>query len=183
VAHRTYDELAARLGFVREAPLAIGTLDLLVRRPRPGEREVLDEGVLDVDLGLVGDGWLARARPRAIAEGRHLRSQINVMSSRMVALLGDTPEERALAGDQLYVDLDISHTNLPVGSRLAVGPDAVIEVTEKPHAGCAKFRRRFGDEALAFVNSDIGSELRLRGLNAQIVAGGTVRPGDKVRTL
>jgi hypothetical protein len=180
MAHRTYDELAARLGFLREAPLAVGTLDLLVRRPRPGEREVLDEGVLDVDLGLVGDGWLARARPRAIADGRHLRSQINVMSSRMVGLLADTPEERARAGDQLYLDLDISHTNLPAGIRLAIGRDAVIEVTEKPHTGCAKFTRRFGEEAVAFVNSDIGRELRLRGLNAQVVTGGTVRPGDKV---
>ncbi len=133
--------------------------------------------------GCVGDNWLARARSRAIADGRHLQSQINVMSARMVGLLADTDDERALAGDQLYVDLDISHTNLPAGSRIAIGPEAVIEVSTKPHTGCAKFTRRFGDDAVAFVNSEVGRELRLRGLNARIVTGGTIRRGDKVTRL
>ena len=183
MAHRTYDQLAAKLDFLRAAPPAIGSLELVVRRPVPGERDVLDEGVLDVDLGLVGDGWLARARSRAIAEGRHFQSQITVMSSRMVGLLDDSVDEQALAGDQLYVDLDISQTNLPAGTRLAIGAEAVIEVSAKPHTGCAKFVRRFGDEAVAFVNSETGRELRLRGLNARIITGGTVRPGDKVTKL
>jgi MOSC domain-containing protein len=180
VAHRTYDQLAAQLDVLRQAPTSVGTLDLVVRRPTPGEREILDEAVLNLELGLVGDSWLARARPRAIAEGRHLTSQINVMSSRMVGLLADTHDEQALAGDQLYVDLDISHTNLPAGCRLAIGDQAVLEVMAKPHTGCAKFTRRFGEEAVAFVNSELGREMRLRGLNARVVTAGTVRPGDKV---
>jgi MOSC domain-containing protein YiiM len=103
------------------------------------------------------------------------------MSARMVALLADSPERRALAGDQLYVDLDISHDNLPTGARLAIGDTAVIEVTDKPHNGCAKFRARFGDEALDFVNSEAGKQLRLRGFNARVVTPGVVRPGDAVR--
>jgi hypothetical protein len=183
--HRTTDELTARLDHLRAAPAEVGTLDLVVRRPAHGEREVLEEGLLDEAHGLVGDNWLSRATSRAVAEGRHLRAQVTVMSSRMVRLLAETDEERALAGDQLYVDLDISHANLPAGSRIALGdPDnggALIEVSEKPHTGCAKFVRRFGQEAVGFVNSDIGRELRLRGLNARVVTSGTVRPGDKVR--
>lgn len=183
MAHRTYDQLAARLDFLRAAPQAIGTLDLVVARPVPAARDVLDEGVLDVGLGLVGDGWLARARPRAVAEGTHFQAQITVMSARMVGLLDDSVDEQALAGDQLYVDLDISQTNLPAGSRLAVGAEAVLEVSAKPHTGCAKFTRRFGDDAVAFVNSEAGRELRLRGLNARVITGGTIRPGDKVTKL
>jgi len=117
----------------------------------------------------------------AKAAGRHLDAQVTVMSARMVGLLGGTDAERALAGDQLYVDLDLSHDHLPVGSRIEVGDDVVLEVTAKPHAGCKKFLARFGADAVAFVNSEEGSRLRLRGLNACVVRGGTVRVGDDVR--
>lgn len=184
---RTADELTARLEHLRAAPQEVGTLDLVVRRPANGEREVLAEGVLDEAGGLIGDNWLSRATSRAVAEGRHLKAQVTVMSSRMVRLLADTDDQRALAGDQLYIDLDISHANLPPGTRIALGdPDnggAVIEVSDKPHTGCAKFVRRFGQEATSFVNSDAGREMRLRGLNARVVRGGTVRPGDPARRL
>ena len=179
--HATSAELEDHLDHLRSAPAAEGSLDLVVRRPAEGVRELLTEAVLDEEKGLVGDNWLERATSRAIAEGRHLQAQLNVMSARMVALLGDDPQTRALAGDQLYVDLDISHANLPTGARLAIGADAVIEVTKKPHSGCAKFRARFGEDALDFVNSEVGKELRLRGFNARVVTPGTVRPGDTVR--
>jgi MOSC domain-containing protein YiiM len=99
----------------------------------------------------------------------------------MVALLGDTDADRALAGDQLYVDLDLSHDNLPAGARIEVGDDVVLEVSAKPHAGCKKFLARFGEDAVAFVNSEEGRRLRLRGLNARVVRGGVVRVGDEVR--
>ncbi len=185
--HRATDELTARLDHLRAAPAEVGTLDLVVRRPSDGQRDVLQEGVLDEADGLVGDNWLSRATSRAVAEGRHLKAQVTVMSSRMIGLLADTDGERALAGDQLYVNLDISHANLPAGTRIAIGDHenggAVIEVSDKPHTGCAKFVRRFGEEATGFVNSDVGRELRLRGLNARVVTGGTVQPGDKVRKL
>jgi MOSC domain-containing protein YiiM len=183
---RTADELTDRLGHLRSAPAELGTLDLVVCRPAHGEREILQEGVLDEVHGLVGDNWLARATSRAVAEGRHLKAQVTVMSSRMIRLLADTEGERALAGDQLYVDLDISYANLPAGTRIALGdPDngAVIEVSDKPHTGCAKFQRHFGEAATGFLNSDLGRELRLRGLNARVVQGGTVRPGDPARRL
>jgi hypothetical protein len=176
-------DLTARLDHLREAPTEVGTLAFVVRRPAAGERELLDEGVLDEADGLVGDNWLSRATSRAIAEGRHLEAQLNVMSARMVGLLADDRASQALAGDQLYVDLDLSHENLPAGSRLAIGDTAVIEVTAKPHNGCKKFLNRFGDDAVAFVNSEIGKSMRLRGLNARVVTGGVVRPGDVVRKI
>jgi hypothetical protein len=179
----TTADLEASLDHLCAAPVDTGTLEMVVRRPDVGARELLDEGVLDEADGLVGDNWLARATSRAIADGRHLDAMITVMSARMVRLLADTPEVQALAGDQLYVDLDISHDNLPAGSRIAVGDDAVLEVSAKPHAGCKKFLARFGEDAVAFVNGEVGSRLRLRGLNARLVHGGVVRPGDVVRRL
>ena len=179
----TIADLEASLDHLRAAPADTGTLEMVVRRPDFGARELLDEGVLDMADGLVGDTWLTRATSRAIADGRHLDAMITVMSARMVRLLADSPDVQALAGDQLYVDLDISHDNLPAGSRIAIGDDAVLEVSAKPHAGCKKFLARFGQDAVAFVNGEVGSRMRLRGLNARLVHGGVVRPGDVVRRI
>jgi hypothetical protein len=185
--YRTTADLESRLDQVRAAPADAGTVRLVVRRPDVGVREILDEGRLELADGLVGDTWLARARSRAIADGRHFDAQVNVMSARMVGLLADTAEEQAYAGDQLFLDLDISTANLPTGSRLAFGdPDvggAVIEISAKPHNGCAKFTARYGEDAMRFVNSDIGKQLRLRGFNARVVEAGVVRPGDVVRVV
>ena len=181
--HRTAAELEGHVDHLRAAPREIGTLEMVVRRPSAGEREILSEGVLDLEVGLVGDSWLERCTSRAVESGNHLAAQLNVMSARMVQLLAPTADRQALAGDQLYLDLDISHSNLPTGSRLAIGEEAVIEVSKKPHNGCAKFRRHFGDEAMEFVNSEVGKELRLRGFNARVVTPGIVRTGDKVRVL
>ena len=105
--------------------------------------------------------------------------QLNIINARAIALISPDPERRALAGDQLHVDLDLSPENLPPGTRLAVG-DAVIEVTAQPHTGCKKFSARFGSEAWRFVNSPEGSALRLRGINAKVVQPGLIRPGDRV---
>jgi hypothetical protein len=181
--HRTYAELTARLDHLRAAPRDAGTVHLVVRRPDLAAREVLAEGRLDPVDGLVGDNWLSRATSIAIAEGRHLDAQVNVMGSRMIRMLAGSSEDQAQAGDQLFLDLDLSLANLPAGSHLALGDDAVIQVSAKPHRGCAKFVRRYGDEAMRFVNSEVGNELRLRGFNARVVEAGAVRPGDVVRVL
>lgn len=182
--HLSADGLQALLPELLAAPKDVGTVELVVRRPAPGEREVLDEGVLDVDLGLVGDGWSQRGSSRTPDGGPHPLMQLNVMNGRLVAHLAGHPDRRALAGDQLYLDLDLSHENLPTGTHLLLGDPqaggAVIEVTEAPHTGCAKFVERFGAEAMRFVNGEVGRPLRLRGLNARVLAGGRVRPGDLV---
>lgn len=178
--HLTNEELEAGLGDVLRSPKDEGRLELLVRRPRVGEREVLDEGVLDLAEGLVGDNWRHRGSSRMPDGSSHPDMQLNVMNARALALVARDRERWKLAGDQLIVDLDLSEENLPAGTRLALG-SAVIEVTEQPHTGCKKFVERFGLEAMKFFNSADGRRLRLRGLNARVVRPGRVRAGDTVR--
>ena len=180
--HPTATTLEAGLDGVRRAPSDHGRVRLIVRRPAVNAREVLPEATLHRDEGLVGDTW--RVRPSNLTRDRspHPDLQLTLMSSRVAALVAGGDERRQLAGDQLYVDLDLSEANLPPGTRLALG-SAVIEISDKPHRGCQKFADRFGQEALLFVNSAVGRALRLRGVNAKIVVTGTVRPGDSIDKL
>jgi hypothetical protein len=165
------------LDLVRAAPTDAGRLELIVRRPAEGERELLDTAELDLDLGLVGDRWAARdVRNTPI----YLSSQLTLISTRLLAAIEPDRSRWPQAGDQLYVDLDLSVDNLPAGSRLAVG-SAVIEISETPHTGCAKFSARFGSEALRWINGPTGRANRLRGLNARIVTAGSIAVGDAIR--
>ncbi len=179
MSHLTGSELEAGLPHIQEAPTDHGTVELIVRRPDVAQREVVEQVKLDPEVGLVGDNWRTRGSSSTPDGSAHPEKQITVMNARVAGLLAGDPDRRPLAGDQLYLDLDISIGNLPPGTRLQVGA-AVIEVTEPPHTGCAKFSRRFGVDALRFVNSPEGTRLRLRGLNARVVEGGTVRLGDPV---
>jgi hypothetical protein len=182
VEHLSTAALEAGLDHVRDAPPDGGTVELIVCRPAVDERVVLDEGTLVVDAGLTGDTWLARGSSRTADGSAHPDMQLTVMNARAALLVAQEPDRRKLAGDQLYVDMDIGVENLPPGTRLGLG-SAVIEVTARPHTGCVKFAARFGRDALRFVNSRTGRALRLRGLNARIVVSGTVRTGDVVRKL
>jgi len=182
--HLSTEAIEAGLDEIRQAPGDLGVVELIVRRPAVDEREMLEEGVLDERVGLVGDTWIGRHSGRTEDGSPHPDMQLNVMNARVIRLLADSPDRErwALAGDQLYLDLDLSEANLPAGTRLALG-SAVIEITDQPHTGCHKFSSRFGVDALRFVNSPIGRELHLRGINARVVEGGTVRAGDTVRKL
>ncbi len=178
MTHRPLLELEAALDEIRRSPKESGTVELIVRRPAENEREVLEEGMLDLDEGLVGDTWgqgTGGKTPRP-------DMQLNVMNARAIAVIAVQRDRWPLAGDQLYVDLDLSGDNLPPGTRLAIG-SAVIEITDQPHRACAKFAERFGDAARRFVNSPVGVELNLRGVNAKVVQPGTVRQGDAVTKL
>jgi len=175
--HLTAEELTAGLDEIRKSPADSGVLKLIVSRPATDQREVLDEGVLDPSQGLVGDNWLARGS-RSTADGSaHPEMQINIMNARVIALVAQDPQRWALAGDQLYLDMDLSPENLPPGTRLSIG-SAVIEVTAPPHTGCKKFVARFGRDAMLFVNSGIGKQLNLRGINAKVIQAGTIRTND-----
>jgi hypothetical protein len=180
--HLSTAELQAGLDHVRCSPTDDGRVELIVRRPAVDEREVLETGELDLDDGLVGDTWKVRGSSRTDDGGPHPDMQLNIINARAAALVAAQTDRRVLAGDQLHLDLDISHENLPAGTHLALGT-AVIEVTEQPHTGCKKFSARFGLDALRFVNSPEGKALRLRGLNARVVVPGSVRQGDTVRKL
>lgn len=180
--HLTMTELEAGLSEIRRSPKDEGTLEMIVCRPQVNERLVLAEGELHPARGLVGDSWSVRGSSRTADGSAHPEMQLNIMNSRMIALLAQERERWALAGDQLYLDLDLSEENLPAGTRLALGT-AVIEVTPQPHTGCQKFVARFGLEAMKFVNSVVGRQLRLRGINAKVVRGGKISVGQVVRKL
>ncbi len=179
VRHLSAAELEAGLDLVRQSPKDGGTLDLIVCRPAVDEREVLDEGQLALDEGLVGDTWRTRGSSRTADGTSHPDMQLNIINARAIALIAPDAARRPLAGDQLHVDLDLSEANLPPGTRLAIG-SAIVEVTAQPHTGCQKFRARFGTDALKFVNSPVGKELHLRGINARVVQPGTIRAGDTI---
>ena len=168
-------DLDSGLEHIRQSPTDVGTLDLIVLRPSPGTRRVVEVGELDVELGLVGDSWSSRERVDPEA-------QLNIMNARMAALLAPDEDGRALAGDQLYLDIAFTLENLPAGTRLQVR-DAIIEITAKPHTGCKKFAARFGAELTRVVNTGEGNRLRLRGVCAKVVQSGTIRRGDVVTKL
>jgi hypothetical protein len=178
--HRSTEDLVAGLEHVRRSPFDDGTLEMVVCRPAEDARQVLDHGRLDPAEGLVGDSWHARGS-RSTADGSaDPEDQLTIMNSRLATLVAGTADHGGLAGDQLYVDLDLSADHLPAGTCLQIG-EAVVEITAKPHRGCAKFAARFGNDALRFVNTAQGLLLNLRGRNARVIVAGTVRPGDAVR--
>jgi MOSC domain-containing protein YiiM len=175
IRHLSAEELEAGLEEIRRAPRDRGSVALIVRRPRTDERELLAVGELDEEHGLVGDNW----RP----DSEHgYDCQLTLMNIRASDLVATSRERAPLAGDQLYVDLDLSGENLPPGTRLAIGA-AVVEVTAPPHTGCSKFTARFGLAAMKFVNSPVGRQLNLRGVNARVRRGGVVRVGDVITKL
>jgi MOSC domain-containing protein YiiM len=174
--HAELTHLEESLDHIRAAPGDGGTLELIARRPAVDERQVVTEVRLDPTFGLEGDTW--RDRGSSPSPDR----QLTVMNARAAEVIAGDRERWPLAGDQLYVDFDISLSNLPPGSRIQIGT-AVIEFSEPPHTGCAKFSGRYGVDALKFVNSPVGRGLRLRGANCRVVVAGTVRAGDAIRKL
>ena len=181
--HLDLDALEAGLAHIQASPKDAGTLDLVVRRPAVGERDVIDVAELSLDEGVVGDTWNQRSSSRTEDGGPHPDMQLNIINARLSRLVGGpNDDDRALAGDQLHVDLDVSEANLPPGTRLAIG-DAVVEVTDQPHTGCPKFAARFGATALRFVNVGVGKGLRLLGINAKVVTPGTIRRDDTITKL
>lgn len=182
VSHLTTAELEAGLDSIRRSPKDEGAIAMIVRRPQVDAREVLEEGELDLAEGLLGDTWKVRGSSRTPDGSAHPDMQLNIINARVIALLAREKDRWPLAGDQLFIDLDVSSENLPPGTRLALGA-AVIEVTDQPHTGCKKFAARFGLDALKFVNSPLGRQLRLRGVNARVTKPGVIRVGDLVKKL
>ncbi len=181
MTHKTADEIELGLPAVLDAPRYEGTVRLVVRRPGMGQREILESAELDIEQGLIGDDWLNR--PASGTDAPSPYAQVTLMNVRFAELIaGAEPEAWAQAGDQLYLDLDISMENLPAGSRVRVG-EAVIEISAEPHTGCAQFSGRFGSDALRATNTERGRQLRLRGANASVIEPGSVRPGDIARRL
>ena len=176
------EALESRLAELGASPAERGTVELIVRRPGEDLREVLDEAVIDVDVGLLGDDWRSRGSGMTADGSANPDAQVTLMNSNVISVIAGDRERWPLAGDQLYVDLDLGSENLPPGTRLAVG-SAVLEVTAAPHTGCSKFHARFGGAAVRLVNGRAGRARRLRGMNTRVVEGGVVRQGDPITKL
>ena len=180
LTHLSLAELEAGLGIIRQSPQDNGLLKLIVRRPKVDEREIVNEAELDLEEGLVGDTWKARGSKATPDGSANINAQITLMNMRAIALLAQDESRWALAGDQLFVDFDLSEANIPAGARIAIG-SVILEVSATPHTGCAKFSERFGKDALKFVNSPDGKQLHLRGVNARVVQAGGIQVGNVVR--
>ncbi|MEM7430544.1 MAG: MOSC domain-containing protein [Pseudomonadota bacterium] len=175
VRHLSAAELESGLHNILSAPKDNGALTMICARPDVDARETPVEARLDTEVGLVGDNWSTRKKV-------HPEMQLNIMGSRVVELVAADRDRESLAGDQLFLDLDLSQENLPPGTRLALG-EAVIEVTKPPHTGCRKFAARFGEDALTFVNSRREEGLRLRGICAVVIESGDIKVGDLARKI
>lgn len=175
----TPDALLAGLDDVRRSPRDVGEVAAIVRRPAVDERELVTEAHLDFANGVVGDTWLIRGSKSTPDGSSAVDKQVTVMNVRVAELVAGGRERMTLAGDQLYVDFDLSIDNLPPGRVIQVGA-AMLEVSEAPHLGCAKFVARFGADAMRFVNSAEGRQMRLRGANMRVLTPGVVRVGDAV---
>lgn len=174
--HRTTPELETFLDGILAAPKDAGPIEMIVRRPGENQREVVEVAELTTDRGLIGDSWVDRVDDNG---DPYFPAQLTLMNARVTDAVAGSRDRWPLAGDQIYVDMDISHENLPAGSRIRVG-DAVVEISEVPHTGCDKFAGRFGKEALRFANVGVGRDNRFRGVNAFVVESGALQVGDKV---
>lgn len=178
--HKTLEELEAGMDFIRAAPASTGLVEMIVCRPGIEQRKVLEIGELTLHDGLLGDNWKVKPYSKAPNGFAHPDMQLNLMNARVIDLVAGNRQAWSLAGDQFYVDFDLSKANVPPGTWLQLGT-ATVEVTAEPHLGCQKFQKRFGKDAVRFVNSDTGKQLNMRGINAKVVIPGMVRTGDSIR--
>ncbi|PQO40946.1 MOSC domain-containing protein [Blastopirellula marina] len=180
--HLTLEQLNDGILTIESSPQDAGTLEAIVIRPVTDARVSLDKCELSPQGGVHGDNW-ALGCWKSLPDGSpHPDVQVAIMNSRTIDLIAGEAERWPLAGDNLFVDLDLSENNLPPGTKLSVG-DVTLEITEIPHNGCKKFAERFGTDAVKFVNSPVGKQMHLRGIYAKIVQAGTVRVGDVIRKL
>ncbi|MCF6349069.1 MAG: hypothetical protein L3J20_12340 [Flavobacteriaceae bacterium] len=180
--HLTTKQLEVGLDHIKQSPTNTTFLEMIVCRPDVGKRKILQQGFLNKEKGLIGDNWSTRGSSKTADGSSHPEMQLNIMNSRCIAHIAQRKERWQLAGDQLFVDINLSDDNLPAGTQLSLG-EAIIEITAIPHNGCKKFTERFGLDAVKFVNSPIGKKLHLRGINAKIVKSGTIKVGDIVKKM
>ena len=172
--HCSLAELERQFTNLPLLPRDSGRLALIVCRRAPGVHEALDHVHLKVEEGVPGDEWNRRTP-------RNPDAQLTAMRRDIAELLG-CGQPLTTSGENLIVELEISAANLPVGTRLSVG-EAVVEVTPKPHNGCQKFARRFGEDALRFVQASATRHHNLRGIYWKVIVAGEARRGAQVEVL
>jgi len=173
-------QLNLGLDHIQNSPNDDGVLEMIVIRPGENERVVLDKSLVSSKLGVHGDNWAIKCWKTLPDGSPHPEVQIAITNSRSIGLLAQDKARWSLAGDNLYVDFNLSDENLRAGQRLAIGT-AILEITTHAHNGCKKFNARFGADAVKFVNSPIGKKLHLRGIYAKVVQDGVIQVGDRIR--
>ncbi|MCX4026571.1 MOSC domain-containing protein [Endozoicomonas sp. SM1973] len=181
-SYTSREGLELALEIIKQSPKQEGSVKLIVCRPSVDQRKVLEVGELSLEEGLLGDNWKQRELTRSKNGMVKVDNQLNLMNSRVIEAITTDKEQWQLAGDQFYVDFDLSYENTPPGAQLLIG-NAIIEVTEEPHLGCKKFADRFGMDAVKFVNSEQGKQLNLRGINAKIIKPGLVKVGSIIKKI
>jgi len=181
--HLTAQQLNDGLEYIEGSPSDSTQIDMIVCRPAIGERKVIQQGYLDKEKGLIGDNWYTRGSSKTFDKSSHKEMQLNIMNSRCIGHIAQKKDRWQLAGDQLFIDLNLNDTNLPAGTQLSLGGEAIVEITAIPHNGCKKFAERYGVDAVKFVNSPIGKKLHLRGVNAKVVKSGIIKVGDTVKKI
>lgn len=174
------EEVEAGVENIKESPKNNGVLQLIVRRPETETREIISTGKINFENGLEGDNWKPRGSRHTPDNSADPEAQITLMNSRVIDLLANDKENWQLAGDQLFVNMDLSIENLPPLSQIQMG-SAILEISAKPHTGCKKFSGRFGIEALVFISTPLGKSLRMRGVNAKVIQAGEIHVGDVIR--
>jgi hypothetical protein len=180
ILFRQRNFLDAHLDDIKSSPKVEGTLDMIVVRPEKKKRSTPATCMLSLKEGVQGDHW-AKGCWKSLPDGSPDPSvQVAIMNSRCLDLIAGSRERWPLAGDNLIVDLDLGVDNLMPGQRLSLG-DTILEITEVPHNGCANFKERYGIDALQFISTKTGKDMRLRGIYAKIVKDGAVSLGDTIR--
>lgn len=175
--HLSMEQLKAGLPDILQSPADNGKVEAVVVRPQSNERIDVETCQVSLAGGLEGDHWAKGCWKMTEDGSPHPDVQICIMNSRCINLIAGERANWPAAGDNLFVDLDLTPENLPPGQRLQVG-STVIEITDTPHKGCAKFVERYGRDATAFVNVGDGDKYKLRGIYARVVQDGAINVGD-----
>jgi MOSC domain-containing protein YiiM len=175
------DRLEQKFLSLSHSPKDFGTIELIVSRPSIGERQILKTAQITKEEGLIGDNW----KERNYKGGPNLQMQITLMNSKVIEAIAGDSANWPPAGDQLFVDLDLSVDNLPVGQNLSIGSESnvILEISKIPHTGCSKFSSRYGRDAALFINASERKYLRLRGLNAKVIKSGIISVNDIIKKI
>ena len=127
------------------------------------KKESVSEGLLEQEFGIVGDAHADNYTHRQV-------SLLAIESINKMRGAGFDVNPGDFAENLTTQDVDLA--SLPVGTRLSIGQDAVLEVTQigkECHTGCAIFRQ---------VGKCI---MPKEGVFARVIHGGVVKAGDELR--
>lgn len=179
VRFATLDDLQAKLSWATSAPRDNAPISTLCVRPAEGDRQFVERIDFSVTEGVVGDRWIRKTWMR-LPDGRpDPRIQVCLLGQRVLELVRIDPYRMPYPGDNIVADLDFSETNLPSGQLLRVGT-ATLEVSDIFNTACSKWRARYGDDALRWINLPDNLPHRLRGVLCRVVASGYATIKDRI---